>query len=194
MTCQMPSQEAGTPIPATVLVRRRARPGCEHQLQDWAEALCADARDMPGYMASESFRSPVEFGGELLLGMTFASAQDLLRWTDSAQRASRLASVAEITEGGAHAVPVDMLAWTLQTPSSTPATQGPVPRWASAFIVWLAIYPSAMLIAVLVGPALDGWHIALRTLVTTGLLVPFMVYIAVPLLQRLLHPWLRHRA
>lgn len=147
----MPSQEAGTPFPATVLVRRRARPGCEHRLQAWAEALCADAHAMPGHLVSESFRSPVESGGELLLGMTFASPRDLLRWTDSAERASRLSTVADLTEGVAHAVPVDMLTWTLQTSSSTPATPGPVPRWVSASIIWLAIYPSAMLIAVLVG-------------------------------------------
>lgn len=187
----MPPQNAEGPIAVSVLVRRRARLGCEQQLQDWAVALCADADAMPGHLASKCFRPPVEVHGELLLGMTFASARDLLTWNDSPERISRLSTVTDLTEGVADAVPVDMLVGTLPITDSEPAAPRAVSRWMSAFVVWLAIYPSSLAIAALVGPVLDASHIALRTLVTTSFIVPFMVYIAVPLLQRLLAPWLR---
>jgi antibiotic biosynthesis monooxygenase (ABM) superfamily enzyme len=65
------------------------------------------------------------------------------------------------------------------------------PRWKTAVVVWLAIYPSITLLLWLVGPAIQGWPLALRTLVITVGVVPLMVYLLVPAAQRLLAPWLR---
>jgi antibiotic biosynthesis monooxygenase (ABM) superfamily enzyme len=59
-------------------------------------------------------------------------------------------------------------------------------------VVWLAIYPSLTLLLWLAGPAIVDWPLALRTLVLTALLVPWMVFVVIPALQRFLAPWLRH--
>ena len=77
-----------------------------------------------------------------------------------------------------------------------PAAEPPVPpamppRWKFAVVVWLAIYPSLTLILWLVGPAIRDWPVALRTLGLTLVLVPLMVFLLIPGLQRLLRPWLR---
>jgi uncharacterized protein len=66
------------------------------------------------------------------------------------------------------------------------------PRWKFAVVVWLAIYPSLTLLLWLAGPAVVDWPLALRTLVLTALLVPWMVFIMLPALQRLMAPWLRY--
>jgi antibiotic biosynthesis monooxygenase (ABM) superfamily enzyme len=58
-------------------------------------------------------------------------------------------------------------------------------------MVWLAIYPALTLILWLVGPAIRDWPVALRTLALTAVLVPLMVYVLIPVIQRLLAPWLR---
>ncbi len=65
------------------------------------------------------------------------------------------------------------------------------PRWKTAIVVWLAIYPSITLIQWLVGPKIQGWPLALRTFAITAGVVPLMVYLLVPAFQRLLAPWLR---
>jgi antibiotic biosynthesis monooxygenase (ABM) superfamily enzyme len=65
------------------------------------------------------------------------------------------------------------------------------PRWKFAVVVWLAIYPSLTLLVWLVGPKIAHWPLALRTLVFTVVLVPWMVFLALPALQRLFRPWLR---
>lgn len=189
----MPAAHAGPPVPATVVMRRRARPGCEQRLRDWAEALCADAATMPGHVASRVFRSPVDPGGQLVLGVTFACPADLLAWNDSAPRAARLSRVEDLTEGPALAVGVDMPA---STGATSNASAGPptVPRWLSALLVWVAIYPSALLIGAVTGPVLDATPLWIDTFVTTALLVPFVLFVAVPALHRLLRPWLRRRA
>jgi antibiotic biosynthesis monooxygenase (ABM) superfamily enzyme len=68
------------------------------------------------------------------------------------------------------------------------------PRWKTAVVVWLAIYPSITFIQWLVGPKIQAWPLAVRTLALTVALVPLMVYLLIPGFQRLLAPWLRRSA
>jgi antibiotic biosynthesis monooxygenase (ABM) superfamily enzyme len=68
------------------------------------------------------------------------------------------------------------------------------PRWKTAVVVWLAIYPSLTLILWLLGPTIQGLPLAVRTLVLTVPLVPFMTFVLIPVVQRLLAPWLRRPA
>ena len=66
-----------------------------------------------------------------------------------------------------------------------------VPRWKFAVVVWLAIYPSLTLLRWAIGPEIIDWPLALRTLVLTVVLVPMMVFVLLPALQRVLAGWLR---
>jgi antibiotic biosynthesis monooxygenase (ABM) superfamily enzyme len=68
--------------------------------------------------------------------------------------------------------------------------QGSVPRYKTAVIIWLAIYPALTLTLALLSPVLAPLPLFLRTLILTALLVPIMVYVLVPTVQRLLAGWL----
>ena len=57
-------------------------------------------------------------------------------------------------------------------------------------LVWLAIYPCITLIFLIFGHWLELLPIPLRTFVLTIVLVPYMVYVGVPALTKLLKPWL----
>ena len=50
------------------------------------------------------------------------------------------------------------------------------PRWKFAIVVWLAIYPSLTFLVWVAGPKIVHWPIALRTLLFTVVLVPWMVF------------------
>jgi antibiotic biosynthesis monooxygenase (ABM) superfamily enzyme len=65
------------------------------------------------------------------------------------------------------------------------------PRWKTAVLIWLAIYPTITLVLWLAGPRIAGWPLALRTLAITAVVVPLMVYVLMPAFQRVLRPWLR---
>ncbi len=67
----------------------------------------------------------------------------------------------------------------------------PPPRWKTAVLIWVAIYPSITLLFLLFGDLLLQLPVPLRTLVLTGVLVPLMVFVLLPLLQRLFAAWLR---
>jgi len=68
----------------------------------------------------------------------------------------------------------------------------PPRRYKTAILIWIAIYPSINLVLLLLGDWLSGLHLLLRTLVLTGILVPLMVFVLLPLLSRVFRAWL-HR-
>jgi len=67
----------------------------------------------------------------------------------------------------------------------------PPKKWKMAILIWIAIYPSVTLIAILF-----GHHFAkikplpLQTMVSTLIVVPIAVFAVVPALQKVLHNWL----
>jgi antibiotic biosynthesis monooxygenase (ABM) superfamily enzyme len=62
-----------------------------------------------------------------------------------------------------------------------------------AIVVWLAIYPTLTVILWVAGPTIRNWPLAVRTLALTAVIVPIMVFVLLPSLQRLLAPWLSRR-
>ncbi len=66
----------------------------------------------------------------------------------------------------------------------------PPPKWTTAILVWLAIYPSITALFLLFGERLLLLAPALRTLVLTLILVPLMVFVLLPALQKLFARWL----
>ncbi len=64
------------------------------------------------------------------------------------------------------------------------------PKWKFALMVWIAIYPSITFVQFLLGNKIIQLPLPLRTLIMTGILVPLMVYVLLPLLRKLLGDWL----
>ncbi|ASR35686.1 hypothetical protein BAY61_12510 [Prauserella marina] len=170
-----------TALPATVLVSRTARDRDGAALNKWAHELCRDAAGFPGYLCSH-----VAAGGDstVHIGLSFAGAEHLLRWERSETRASRLAEGEALTEG---------------TPAPLPLTRGggtggAPSRLRSAILIWVALFPPAVLINAVVIPHLDAWPGIARTLLLTLVLVPTVVFGALPLLQNALGRWQRKRS
>lgn len=64
------------------------------------------------------------------------------------------------------------------------------PKWKFAIMVWLAIYPTITLVSFLIGDTIKNWPLPLKTLLMTGILVPLMVFVLLPLLRKFLGDWL----
>lgn len=65
------------------------------------------------------------------------------------------------------------------------------PRYKSAVVIWLAIFPLITAVLALFGPALNALPLVARTFVLTIMLVPIMVYALVPLISWMLNDWLK---
>jgi antibiotic biosynthesis monooxygenase (ABM) superfamily enzyme len=64
------------------------------------------------------------------------------------------------------------------------------PRYKLALITWLGAYGVITLILAVLGPAMEGWPLAARTLLISGLMVSALTWVVVPPLARLFRPWL----
>lgn len=67
----------------------------------------------------------------------------------------------------------------------------PPPKWKTAVLVWIAIYPSITILFLLLGEQLQRLPAPLRTLVLTLVLVPLLVFVLLPLLHKVFARWLR---
>jgi antibiotic biosynthesis monooxygenase (ABM) superfamily enzyme len=67
----------------------------------------------------------------------------------------------------------------------------PPKKWKMAVLIWLAIYPLITLIFATLGKQLILIEpLPVRTFIITIIAVPTMVFVLIPLLQRLLNNWL----
>lgn len=66
----------------------------------------------------------------------------------------------------------------------------PPPKWKTAVLIWVAIYPSITTLFMVFGDQLLLLPAAVRTLVLTLILVPLMVFVLLPALQKLFARWL----
>jgi uncharacterized protein len=76
------------------------------------------------------------------------------------------------------------------TEEQRPAPPARPPRWKQAVITWLAVYPALTVTLAALGPFMETWPLPLRTLLVTLLLVPIVVYVIVPLLNRVFRGWM----
>jgi antibiotic biosynthesis monooxygenase (ABM) superfamily enzyme len=63
-------------------------------------------------------------------------------------------------------------------------------KWKMALLVWLVIYPTITAITLLLGDYLIQLHVLLRTFVLSAILVPFMIFVAMPQLTKIFNTWL----
>jgi antibiotic biosynthesis monooxygenase (ABM) superfamily enzyme len=64
-------------------------------------------------------------------------------------------------------------------------------KWKLAILIWLFIYPTITLLFYVLGPFMSDWQPFARTLVLTLILVPLMVFVALPFIHRNFSVWLR---
>lgn len=67
----------------------------------------------------------------------------------------------------------------------------PPKKWKMALLIWLFIYPTITLLFVLLGPMMTEWPPYLRTLLLTLILVPLMVFVALPAIHKNFANWIR---
>jgi antibiotic biosynthesis monooxygenase (ABM) superfamily enzyme len=67
----------------------------------------------------------------------------------------------------------------------------PPKKWKMAILVWIAIYPTVTLIAMIFGEHFEKIKpLPLQTLASTLIVVPIAVFAVVPVLQKAMNGWL----
>ena len=182
------SRIPGAHLPVTVVISRRPVPGREADLVDWAHKIVRAASAFPGHVAGQIYPPVLPDREDVVIAFSFADSHTLSAWEHSVTRQRWLDRARPFISGPSHAHAVTGFE-SLFAPGTGLST-APPPRWKTATVIALALFPASLLINWLLNPHLTSWNLGLRVLSTTAIIVPFMSWIGVPWLSRWLAPWL----
>jgi antibiotic biosynthesis monooxygenase (ABM) superfamily enzyme len=176
-------------LPVTVVLSRRPAPGREHDLLEWAGRIVEAASRFPGHLGAQVFPPDAPDHPDLVVAFSFSTAAELSDWEHSDERRVLLEAAKSLVVGEARAHTVSGFEGIFAYTPGQAVT--PPPRWKTAIVIGLAIYPMSLLVGWLLAPHVADWNVALRVLVTTLIVVPYMSWLGVPYLSRWLGGWLR---
>jgi uncharacterized protein len=174
--------------PVTLVVRRRVRPGQEAAFESLVSGVTQTLAGWPGHLGTGVVR-PVPGQREYTLVVRFADAANAASWEESSERAAWIAEITPILDGESSLEQQPGLEFWF-TPPGSPTLSQPR-RWKMLLVTLLALYPTSLLITVLIGPALAQLPLALRALVQAALVVSLMTYLIMPVATRAFRRWLR---
>lgn len=175
------------PGAVTVLVTRRIKPGQEAAYEKLMHDIMRAAAEFPGHLGAQLVRPDEQPGSEPgLYHVVFAfdSPQHLQAWQDSPARSLGLAALEPLVAGPAQTQMIGLANWFMSS------SQQPPPRWKVAIMSWLGIFPTVLVLFLLLGETLAQWPLVPRVMTLTGLVVLIMTWIVAPQLTRILKPWL----
>lgn len=153
----------------------------------WQHAIAEAAAAFPGYQGSELY-PPVEGADDWVLVIQFDDHAALQAWLDSPVRAERLAQLpAELQEHRLETMPAGFGSWVVDVAGRRPR----VPHWKSFLLVLVGLYPTVMVLSIVVSPRTEPLGLALAVLLGNIASVAFLEWVGMPALNRLLGPWLR---
>ena len=177
-------------LPVTVVLSRRPAPGREQDLLEWAGRIVEAASRFPGHLGAQVFPPDAPDHPDLVVAFSFSTAEELSDWEHSGERRALLDAAKSLVVGEARAHTVSGFEGIFAFTPGQAVT--PPPRWKTALVIGLAIYPMSLLLSWLLVPHLADWNVALRVLATTLVVVPYMSWLGVPYLSRWMSGWL-HR-
>jgi antibiotic biosynthesis monooxygenase (ABM) superfamily enzyme len=173
--------------PVTAVASRRVKPGREEEFEEWVSGLTAAAGEFPGYLGSNIFRPSRPDDDEYQIVFKFDHASNLERWQNSEERRRWNEKARDLLhEGPRVRVLTGMETWFTLPSKGDP----PPPRYKMTIVTWLAVFPLATVMFMLLDPLLGGAPVILRTLVFTGVMVSLMTYVVMPRVTRLFSFWL----
>ena len=176
-----------TPEPVTLVLSQRIQPRDREEFVALHEDAVDRLAQFPGFLGSELL-PPVEGVQEdLIIVASFASRRDLDEWLDSDSRREWLNLIDDLVEGERTLNVVGGFGgW---FPAQSSQTQGPK-RWKQAIAVFIALFPTVLLITLVRGAIAPDMNIVLAIFVGNVLSILALTYLLMPPLTRLLGGWL----
>jgi uncharacterized protein len=184
---RMPLEIRGARV-SSVIVQRVPVDRVE-QFLEWQRGVARAVQDFAGYQATDIYPPPDPKELEWVAVIHFDNRENLQRWLDSPARAEwteRL--LREIGDFQLKTLPVGFGSWFAGQVMTADAP--PPPSWKMALTVLLGLYPTVMLIAILVGPYIYPLGLAWSMLISNALSVCICQWAVMPALTAFIAPWL----
>lgn len=181
---------AATQVPVTTVFERKVRAGSEARYEDWLTGIAQAAARSPGSQGTTILR-PTEGGSAYVAIAQFESTESLEAWLGSADRASwmsRLRAIDVCHED------VSTLAGMERWFTKSHDARALPPRYKTAALVLLGLYPLVLVLDVVLGPLLSDLPRPVGLLASLLVSVSIMVGSVLPWLTRVFGGWLHPRA
>ena len=175
--------------PLTVVVTWRVRQGGEPEFEAWRREISAAALKFPGHMGIDVIL-PGTTPGEYVVVFRFDTYQHLRAWQESDIRRELLKKAEPFRESE----PSYHLESGLEYWFAPPGIPASPPRWKMAIVTVLGVWPVSMLVSWLLKPLIADLSPLLQALVVAVGIVILLTWGVMPVLVRILGPWLHHRS
>src|ERR687894_991094 len=168
----------GEDPPVTGVATRRIEPGREEEFEAWTSGILSAVKEFPGYLGSDVLRpAGAEDDDEYTIIYRFDRASNLEAWEGSEERRRWLDKAEPLVKEQKVGRLTGLETWfTLPSKAGEPAP----PRYKMAVVTWIAVFPLATVIFMILQPILGGVPAVLRTLVFTLIMVSTMTYVVMP--------------
>ncbi|MFA5488940.1 MAG: antibiotic biosynthesis monooxygenase [Candidimonas sp.] len=168
--------------PVTWLLTRRIAPDRYDEFQAWMRRGILLAAGFPGFLGA-GVLAPPPGGDQYQIVLRFTDPSSMEKWERSLSRRMWLER-GESMIRASELMRVDGLETVFGLREQLP------PRWKRLISVWLVMFPTALTVnAALLAP-LGHAPLALRIMAMTMIQAPLMMFVGVPLINRLLGRWL----
>jgi antibiotic biosynthesis monooxygenase (ABM) superfamily enzyme len=156
---------------------------------EWQRAAVRAAEGFAGYCSTDVFAPAAGRGDQWVVLMHFQDEQSLACWLDSPERARRVEELrASVGDFELKTLEDGFGPWFVrqgQTEAAAPAS------WKMSLTVLLALFPTVMVLTILVGPLTSRLGLAASMLVGNAMSVSILQWVVMPRLTKGLDPWLR---
>jgi hypothetical protein len=170
---------------ATIVFSRKLGPEQHDKYEAWLGRVTAATNSFAGYGGTTLLR-PAAPNEEYTAILHFDTTEHLERWLTSAERTECLKALEDIA---IESEEISSLAG-LDHWVSLKGGMQPPPDWKMAVLILVGLYPIVVLDAMFLGPLLTFLPWPVGILVSLMVSVPIMVWIVLPVLSKLLRPWL----
>jgi antibiotic biosynthesis monooxygenase (ABM) superfamily enzyme len=175
------------PEPVTLVLSQRIEPRDREEFLALHEDAVERLRNFEGFLGSELLPPVDGVQEDLVIVASFASRPDLDRWLESDSRREWLAMASQLVEGERTINVVGGFGgW---FPAEGSQEQGPK-RWKQAIVVFIALFPTVLLITFVRGAIAPNMNVVLAVFVGNVLGILILTYVLMPPLTRLLAGWL----
>lgn len=153
----------------------------------WQHGIAEAAAGFPGYQSTELY-PPVEEGDPWVIVIHFDDHEMLQAWLESPVRATWVARLPVEVQGfRVETMPTGFGSWV----AGLTERGARVPHWKSFLLILVGLYPTVMVLSIVVSPQTERFGWALQVLVGNAASVAFLEWVGMPALNRALGPWLR---
>jgi len=170
-----------------VAITRYVKPGSESVFEEVVRGVILAASTFPGYAGGEVLYPTTKRGAWQLI-LRFDTLVHLQEWEESPICQGWIARADALTIGAPKVLRINGLeAWFVlpEVPNALPP-----PKWKTAIVSAIGIYPVISLMPILLKPITNGLPAWLATLVSIAIMMPLMTWVIMPQVTRLFKPWL----